>query len=77
MPWPNEKLANLANIRKNTPLADFSNDVGTKSSGDDFPDIETRMASTSFGVTRVMSFRVAPVCGESDVNGYNNNNILY
>ena len=56
-------------IRENTPHAYFSNDVGTKSSVDDLPDIEARMASTSSGVTRVMPVKVAPVCCELHING--------
>ena len=38
--WPNDKFAIPAMIRENTPLTDFCNDVGTKSSGDDLPDID-------------------------------------
>ena len=51
-------------IHENTSLADF-----TKLSGDDFSDIEAKMASTSSGVTSLMSFRVAPICCWSDING--------
>ena len=69
VPWSNDKFASLAMIRENTPLANFSNDIGTKSSGNDFPDIEARMTSTSSSVTRVMSFRVAQVYYGSDING--------
>ena len=55
--WINDKFASRAIIRENNLSADFVIEVGTKLSGDDFPDFEASMASTTSGVT----FRVDPV----------------
>ena len=69
LPYANYRFASRAMTCENVSLSALSTDVGTKSSGDDLPDIDDNMGSTSSGETVVKSLRVGPVCGESDISG--------
>ena len=68
-PLVKERLARLQIIGANISAHPFKIDVGMKSIGDDFDDMELKILWTSSGVTKGRSFMHSPSWSLSDENG--------